>query len=478
MRYVSTRGEAPPVDFADALLAGLAPDGGLYVPQGELRPIDSWLRSEGDPLPRYQDVAQSVISRFINGPGPGSTPEDRSASVHDWPHLAQMIDEAYATFDHPEVCPVVELGDRLFVQELWHGPTLSFKDVALQLVGRLFDHELTRRGERATIVVATSGDTGSAAIAACVGRANLDIVALHPAGRVSEVQRRQMTTVDEPNVHNVAIDGSFDDCQDLLKAMFADEIFRHEVHLSAMNSINWARVMAQVVYYVTASAAVAPGNRPLAFAVPSGNFGNALTGWYARALGVPIERLIVGSNRNDILARWVRTGDLVAEPVVPTISPAMDIQVSSNLERLLFDLFGRDGNHTAEMMRRFRGLGAIEAPQDPLFTAARLDDDETRAVIRDVHDRFGYLIDPHTAIGIGAAEQARAAGMVVPDLPIVCFATAHPAKFPEAVEAATGISPQLPEHLADLAGREERYELLPNDLSAVETFVRNAVAPT
>ncbi|MDQ6695975.1 MAG: threonine synthase [Actinomycetota bacterium] len=457
MKYVSTRGASPVLGFADVLLTGLAPDGGLYVPES----APAWDAPHGEAT--YQVVAAQLMWPFVEG----------SMSFDE---LADAVDSAYATFDDAAVCPVVDLGDGMYVQELWHGPTLAFKDVALQLVGRLFDAELTRRGERATIVVATSGDTGSAAIAACVGRANLDIVVLHPAGRVSEVQRRQMTTVDEPNVRNVAIDGSFDDCQDLLKAMFADETFRREVSLSAMNSINWARVMAQIVYYRTGVTAVAPDGGPVVFSVPSGNFGNVLAGWYARSMGVPIERLVVGSNRNDILARWVETGALVAEPVVPTISPAMDIQVSSNLERLLFDLLGRDGSRTADVMTRFRGLGAVEVPQDPLFTAARLDDDQTRDVIRDTHTRHGYLIDPHTAVGVGAAQQARTTGRIDPELPVVCLSTARPAKFPDAVEAATGIRPPLPDALADLLDRPERYELLPNDLSAVETFVRNAIA--
>jgi len=457
VKYVSTRGASPVLGFADVLLTGLAPDGGLYVPESVP------LLDPGVDGTTYQEVAVQLMWPFVEG-----------SMAFD--ELVDAVDAAYATFDDVAVCPVVELGDGMFVQELWHGPTLAFKDVALQLVGRLFDAELTKRGERATIVVATSGDTGSAAIAACIGRANLDIVVLHPAGRVSEVQRRQMTTVDEPNVWNVAIDGSFDDCQDLLKAMFADEIFRREVSLSAMNSINWARVMAQIVYYRTGATAVAPDGGPVVFSVPSGNFGNVLAGWYARSMGVPIERLVVGSNRNDILARWVDTGALVAEPVVPTITPAMDIQVSSNLERLLFDLLGRDGGRTAEVMTRFRGLGAVEAPQHALFAAASLDDDETRQAIRDINAAYGYLIDPHTAVGIGAAQRARASGHIDADLPVVCLSTARPAKFPEAVEAAMGFRPPLPEALADLLDRPERYELLPNDLSAAEAFVRNAIA--
>ena len=372
MRYVSTRGKAPVLEFSDVLLEGLARDGGLYVPD----PIG---KLPGELPATYVDIAAAVTGIE-----------------------ADVLAEAYATFDHPDVCPVLKLDDNLWVQELWHGPTLAFKDVALQLVGRLMDAELERRGERRTIVVATSGDTGSAAIAACVGRANLDIVVLHPAGRVSDAQRKQMTTVDEGNVHNVAIEGTFDDCQDLVKAMFADEVFRSQMQLGAMNSINWARILGQMPYYVTAQLAV---GHPCTFAVPSGNFGNVLTGWYVRRMGLPIERFIIGSNRNDILARWVAHGDLVTEEVVPTFSPAMDIQVSSNFERLLFELLDRDAARTVELMLRFRELGSVEVPRDPSIAAARVDDDETVDVIRDVYERYGYLIDPHTAVGIGAARE-------------------------------------------------------------------------
>jgi len=460
MKYVSTRGAAPIVEFGDALLTGLAPDGGLYVPESQLPRLGGHAATAS-----YADVALAVMAPFVE---PTVSPDA----------LAAEVDAAYATFDHPDVCPLVELDGGLWVQELWHGPTLAFKDVALQLVGRLFDLELTRRGERATIVVATSGDTGSAAIAACVGRANVDIVVLHPEGRVSDVQRRQMTTVDEPNVHNMAIAGSFDDCQDLVKALFADHHFRDDLHLSAMNSINWARVMAQIVYYVTASAAVSPAGGPLAFAVPSGNFGNILAGWYARAMGVPIERLAVASNRNDILARWVETGALVTQGVVPTISPSMDIQVSSNHERLMFELLGRDGRRTAELMQRFRGIGSVEVPRHPAFLAASLDDDETTAVMREVDERHGYLIDPHTAVGVGAAMRLRSSGQVDPTMPVVCLATAHPAKFPDAVERATGIRPALPLHLADLLDRPEHCTALPNDARLVQDHVRSVVAST
>src|SRR5688500_17820801 len=378
MRYVSTRGEAPVLGFGDVLLSGLAVDGGLYVPETwpTLDP-DTWR----DVRP-YAEVATEVMWPFVEG----------SMARED---LAAIVAEAYATFDHPDVCPVIELGD-LHLLELFWGPTLSFKDVALQLVGRLFDHELTARSERATIVVATSGDTGSAAIEACVGRDTLDIVVLHPADRVSDVQRRQMTTVDAPNVHNVAIEGTFDDCQDLVKAMFADVAFRERVRLSAMNSINWARVMAQVVYYVTTTARLGRSS----FTVPSGNFGNIFAGWVAERMGLPMGQLVIASNSNDILTRWVADGSMIAEEVVPTLSPAMDIQVSSNHERLLFELSGRDGARTAELLQRFRGLGSVEAPRSDRFQAARVDDVDTLATIRGVHDVSGVLVDPHTAVGI------------------------------------------------------------------------------
>jgi threonine synthase len=450
VKYVSTRGAAPVLGFGDVLLTGLASDGGLYVPETWPH-LSSEVWSEVRP---YDAVALDVMWPYVEG----------SIARDDF---EAMVAAAYATFDHPDVCPVVELGD-LHLLELFWGPTLAFKDVALQLVGRLFDHELAARSQRATIVVATSGDTGSAAIEACVGRDALDIVVLHPAGRVSEVQRRQMTTVDAPNVHNVAVEGTFDDCQDLVKALFADVEFRERVRLSAMNSINWARVMAQVVYYVTTVARLGR----CSFAVPTGNFGNIFSGWIAERMGLPIDQLVIGSNSNDILTRWVVDGSLIASPVVPTYSPSMDIQVSSNHERLLFELLGRDGASTAELMLRFRELGSVEAPRDPTFAAARFDDDETLQVIADVWQSDGYLIDPHTAVGIGAARRLRRPE----DGTVVCLSTAHPAKFPDAVEKATGIRPELPERLADLFDRPERYDVLGNDLGVVKAHIRGLLS--
>lgn len=463
MKYVSTRGQAPTLTFADVLLSGLASDGGLYMPEGWPTLPDGWT----EPRP-YADLATDVVWPYVDG---SFTRTELAAMVHD----------AYAAFDHPDVCPLVEIEPGLHVMELFHGPTLAFKDMALQLVGRMFDAELSRRGDRATVVVATSGDTGSASIAACAGLSTVDIVVLHPAGRVSDVQRRQMTTVDAPNVFNVAIEGTFDDCQDLVKALFADPTRREQLQLSAMNSINWARIAAQVVYYVSAAAQLGR----CVVAVPTGNFGNILAGWIARRSGAPLERLVVGSNRNDILTRWVRTGALTRDEVVPTLSPSMDIQVSSNHERLLYELSGRDGRATAELMTRFRQLGAVEVPVDPVFAAASLDDSATLAEIAGTYERTGYLADPHTAVGIGAARacgvvrghgnEGEGTGADEDELPVVCMATAHPAKFPDAVEQATGVRPPLPARLHDLFDLPERYEVLPADVATVGAYVGTCV---
>jgi threonine synthase len=452
VNYVSTRGQAPELPFAEVLLTGLAVDGGLYVPA-----VWPALPHLAPRLP-YAEAAAAVMRPFVG--------DDIDAGV-----LRLLCEEAYTTFRHAAVCPLVQIGPNDWLLELFHGPTLAFKDVALQVVGRLFDHVLGDRGEHLTIVGATSGDTGSAAIDAVAGRTNVDIAILYPTGRVSDVQRRQMTTVDAPNVRTAAIDGTFDDCQDLVKAMFADEAFRKEQHLGAVNSINWARVMAQIVYYATSS--VHLGATPVSFAVPTGNFGNVLSGWAARRMGARIERLVIGSNRNDILARFLHSGIMATSVVVPTLSPSMDIQVSSNFERLLFELNHRDGGITAEQLQRFRVTGSMVVEPDQfetvteVFDAARLDDDETVAVMAAVYAETGHLVDPHTAVGIGAARRSRGD----PDVPMVTLATAHPAKFPDAVERATGVRPPLPEHLADLLDRPERTTELPNDLAAVESFI-------
>ena len=457
MRYVSTRGRAPELGFADTLLTGLAVDGGLYVPA-------EWPRLPAiDPGAGYAANAAAVMAPYVG--------DDLPPAV-----LAEVCTAAYVPFRHPAVCPLVQIGDDEWLLELFHGPTLAFKDMALQVVGRLFDYVLGERGERVTIVGATSGDTGSAAIDAVAGRHNVDIVILYPLGRVSEVQRRQMTTCDARNVHAVAVEGTFDDCQDLVKAMFNDAAFRQRHQLSAVNSINWARVMAQIVYYATTAALL--GDRRVSFAVPTGNFGNVLSGWIARETGVPIEHLIVGSNCNDILTRFFHTRTMSIADVVPTLSPSMDIQVSSNFERLLFEMNGRDGGLTAEQVHQLRAAGRLAIEEDqqarwltPVFRAARLDDEQTLAVMRSVHADSGLLVDPHTAVGIGAARACREPGE-----PTVALATAHPAKFAEAVERATGVRPTLPDHLADLYDRPERTERVAADLAAVEALVERATS--
>ena len=459
MRYISTRGQAPARDFADVLLAGLAEDGGLFMPETwpHFGPSD-WRAMRGLP---YPELAARVMQPFMGGAIPFDV-------------LRSICQQAYAGFGHTAIVPLIQLETNLFAQELFHGPTLAFKDMAMQVLGRLFDYVLTRRDRRVTIVGATSGDTGSAAIEACAGRDRVDIVILHPHERTSMVQRRQMTTVLAPNVSNVAVRGTFDDCQDLVKAMFADVPFRNEVRLSAVNSINWARIAAQIPYYVAAALALGAPDRDIAFSVPTGNFGNVLAAWAARRMGLPIARLIVGSNRNDILTRFLASNDMSMVPVEASLSPSMDIQVSSNFERLLFELLDRDADKTRETMLDFRRTGRMQVA-DPvwhrvrgLFHGFRLDDPGTEAEIRRLHAATGYLADPHTAIGIAAARALPCAGGV----PTVAMATAHPAKFPDAMERATGQRPTLPPRMADLFEREERFTILPNDLAAVEAAVR------
>ena len=452
MKYVSTRGAAPVLGFSDVVLAGLATDGGLYVPE-------TWPTAPTLTNGSYAELAAQIFSPFIEG--------DIDNDV-----MLRLAREAYATFRHPDVVPIVDLEPGHQVMELFHGPTLAFKDVALQLLGRLFDHILTARNEKVTIVGATSGDTGSAAIDGVKNCKNIDIVILYPAGRVSDVQRRQMTTVDSPNVRTVAIEGTFDDCQDLVKAMFNHAKFREAQNLSAVNSINWARVMAQVVYYFEATRRIAG---PIDITVPTGNFGNVLSGWIAKNMGAPIRHLVVASNQNDILTRFFESHSMTVTGVHPTLSPSMDIQVSSNFERLLFEMNNRDGAMTAQQLGRFRDRGGLAVEQDqyeqwiaPTFRAARASDHDTLATIRSVYESTGMLIDPHTAVGVKAARDFAEDGV-----PMLTMATAHPAKFPDAVERATGERPQLPEHLADLFDRPERTTQLPNDLATVEAFVAN-----
>jgi threonine synthase len=455
MRYISTRGQAPVRDFAGVLLAGLAEDGGLYLPESwpHLMAAD-WRALRCLP---YPELAAKLIQPFVGDAVPSDT-------------LAAMCRDAYAGFAHPATVPLVQLDTNLFVQELFHGPTLAFKDMAMQLLGRLFDHVLAAQDAHVTIVGATSGDTGSAAIEAVAGRARIRIAILHPHGRTSVVQRRQMTTVSAANVANIAVEGTFDDCQDLVKAMFADAPFRQDMHLSAVNSINWARIAAQIPYYAAAALALGAPDREIAFAVPTGNFGNVLAAWAARRMGLPVRRLIVASNRNDILARFLADNDMSIQGVAPSLSPSMDIQVSSNFERLLFELLDRDAAATAAAMLDFRRTGRMAVPDAvwrrarALFHGFRLDDPGTEAEIRRLHAACGYLADPHTAIGVAAATAL--------GVPTVAMATAHPAKFPEAMQRATGHAPALPPHLADLFAREERFTVLPKDLAAVQAAVR------
>ena len=460
--YVSTRGQAPELGFDEVLLAGLGRDGGLYLPaQWPTFDPAGWRALRGA---SYQDVAVALMAPFVAG----AVSEDE---------LRRLVDESYAGFRHPAVAPLKQIGDTDWLLELFHGPTLAFKDYALQLVGRLFDHVLQRRGRRIAILGATSGDTGSAAIEACRDRGAIDLFMLFPQGRISEVQRRQMTTVASANINAIAIEGTFDDCQDLVKALFNDHPFRDGVNLAAVNSINWARIMAQIVYYATAALSLGAPDRPVGFTVPSGNFGNIFAAYAARRMGLPIERLVVGSNRNDILTRFFETGSMTMGTVEPSLSPSMDIQVSSNFERLLFELFDRDAGALTRFMTAFRADGTAALATErlararALFQAARVDDAQTKATIRDVLAATGELVDPHTAVGLRAAMLCRGDASV----PMITLATAHPAKFPDAVHAATGIAPALPPHLAGIMTARERVTVLPNDPKAVAAFIHTTL---
>ena len=465
MRYISTRGRAPELAFDDVLLSGLARDGGLYVPA-------EWPRLSADDLRAMKSLSYNELAFRVIQPFVGGTIDDAA--------LAAIIEKAYATFDDGEVAPLVSIGDDIHLMELFHGPTLAFKDVAMQMLGGLFDHVLNARGERVTIAGATSGDTGSAAIEACKGKDTLDIFMLHPEGRVSEVQRRQMTTVLADNVHNVAVRGTFDDCQDLVKAMFNDTPFRDRHHLSAVNSINWARVMAQIVYYVHAALQLGAPDREVSFTVPTGNFGNVFAGYAAMKMGLPVKRFVVAANANDILARFFESGEMRTDAVVPTLSPSMDIQISSNFERLLFDMMGRDGAKVESTLTAFRAEGSFRIDQAMLdqvrekFTAARFDDKQTTETIRALYQENGMLIDPHTAVGLAAARARNEHD----GTPMVVLATAHPAKFPDAVEASTGVRPPLPDRMADLYEREERAVTVDNSLDAIEGLVDDTLDAT
>lgn len=456
--YISTRGESPELGFEEVVLAGLASDGGLYVPK-KLPRIEPHRLVEWAKLP-YHALAYEVLAPFVGD----AIPEN---------DLRALLEDSYAGFRHAAVAPLVQTGHNRYILELFHGPTLAFKDFALQFLGRLLDYFLTRRGERITIVGATSGDTGSAAIAGCGGRNNMDIFILHPAGRVSDVQRRQMTTVLADNVHNIALKGTFDDCQDTVKALFADAAFREKHRLVAVNSINWARILAQVVYYFYAALAMGAPARAVSFSVPTGNFGDIYAGHIARQMGLPIDQLIIATNQNDILDRCVATGEYKMDGVSPTLSPSMDIQISSNFERLLFELHGRNGKQIKQLMASLREKKVFSLSEpvrlqlQKLFRSAAVDDLETKATIKAIWEASDYLADPHTAVGIAAAEICTEKSQ-----PVVTLATAHPAKFPAAVEAACGISPALPPHMAGLMEREERCdELVSGDLDVIKAFI-------
>jgi threonine synthase len=463
MRYHSTRGAAPVVDFRAATLAGLASDGGLYVPE-------TWPSFSADEIAALADLSYAQTAARVMQPfvGDALTPDE----------LLALCERAYGGFSHAAVAPLVQVDHDQWLLELFHGPTLAFKDIALQLLGLLFERFLVGTDKRLTIIGATSGDTGSAAIDAVADRMGIDIFMLHPAGRVSEVQRRQMTTVLAGNVHNIAIDGDFDQAQALVKAMFADRALADRYALSAVNSINWARLMAQVVYYFYAAVRLGAPRQTVAFSVPTGNFGDVFAGYVASRMGLPVERLIVATNVNDIVARALSTGEYARASVQQTATPSMDIQVSSNFERLLFEAGGRDGAALAEQMRGFERDGALRltnAQRDGvagLFAGERVDSDAMAAAMRWGHEHAGQVLDPHTAIGVAAAQRHAA------DAPVVTMATAHPAKFGDAVEAAIGMRPALPARVGDLMEREERYVALPATLEAIGGYLAQHATPS
>ena len=459
MRYVSTRGQAPELTFEEAMLTGLARDGGLYVPAE----VPAMSRNDIAALAGlpYEEVAFRVMRPFI---GQAFTDAE----------FGDLISRAYAKFGHDARAPLKQLQPNHFLLELFHGPTLAFKDFAMQLIGQLFEAALARRGERVTIVGATSGDTGSAAMEAFRGLDAVSVFILYPHGRVSEVQRRQMTTVVEDNAHALALTGNFDDCQARVKDMFNDFGFRDRVRLAGVNSINWARVLAQVVYYFTSAVSLGAPHRKVSFCVPTGNFGDIFAGHIAKRMGLPIEQLIVATNQNDILHRALSSGGYVPDGVTPSISPSMDIQVSSNFERALFDAYDRDGGAVAQLMGELKAggfhisQGALEALRDD-FASGRASEAETSAMIARARDEMGELLCPHSAVGVHVAQDFTGT------TPLVTLATAHPAKFPDAVEAATGIRPPLPPRMADLMERPERVTRVENDLSAIEALIEEGV---
>ena len=459
VKYISTRGEAPILGFEEALLAGLASDGGLYVPESWPRLSEAMIAGFADKS--FQEIAVDVLHPFMGD----DVPRGR---------LAEMVNEAYAGFEHDEVTPLTDLGDGQYFLELYHGPTLAFKDVAMQLLARLMDDALVRRGQRATIIGATSGDTGGAAIEAFRGREAVDVFILFPDGRVSDVQRKQMTTPQDANVHTLSVDGTFDDCQALVKGMFNDAPFRSEMALAGVNSINWARVMAQITYYFVAAAKLGAPRQPVAFSVPTGNFGDIFAGYVAAQMGLPVAQLLIATNVNDILARTLASGVYKTDKVIATQSPSMDIQVSSNFERLLFEVTGRDAARVRALMGALAQAGRFDMNDKELqlmralFGAERIDESETLDIMRRFHEAHGFQIDPHSAVGMGAAEKA-----VLPDgVPMVTLATAHPAKFPKAVTAAYDAEPDTPQRVLDMLKEEERLTPVANDLAALENAIR------
>jgi len=462
MDYISTRGKDGPLGYEAALLSGLARDGGLYLPTHYPRfSLDEITAMRGL---SYAELAGRIMARFTDG-------------EVDEAELAAMAADAYAAFDDPAVAPLKRLNDDIHVLELFHGPTIAFKDYAMQFLARAFDRALQRHDRQAVILGATSGDTGSAALEAFKGRAAIDVFILFPEGRVSPVQQRQMTSVDAPGAHAVAVHGDFDDCQAIVKDLFNDHSFRDSVNLSAVNSINWARLMPQIVYYFSAALGVGAPQQKVAFSVPTGNFGNVFAGYVAMQMGLPIERLIVASNQNDILTRFFEEGAMRRESVNPSLSPSMDIQVSSNFERLLFELLGRDGAKTASVMADFAATGSFALTEEVMtsarnmFSAYRLDDAGTLAEIAATNAQDGMVLDPHSAVGVSAARRAVADGTVPAGIPVVALACAHPAKFQDAVAKATGARPALPPHLADLMQRPERKHLVGNDASKVKALI-------
>lgn len=460
MDYISTRGKSKKLDFCEVLLEGLATDGGLYVPisypQITKKEIAAFAGCS------YLETAFKIMEPFVC---PSLAAKD----------FKQAITNALATFRHQAITPLVQIGDNDWLLELFHGPTLAFKDHALQLLGQLFDMLLAKKGERITIVGATSGDTGSAAIEACKNCRLVDIFILHPKGRVSDVQRKQMTTVVADNVFNIAIDGDFDDCQNLVKALFADEVLRRELNLSAINSINWARIMAQIVYYFRAGSLLGSPDKKPYFVVPTGNFGNIFAGYAAHRMGLPISKLVVASNANDILPRFFATSAMTKQVVKPSLSPSMDIQVSSNFERLLFELFSRDAEKTSAAMESFLQKGTYKvdkktiATAQKIFTSGKCDDENTKAEMQRVYKETGVLIDPHTAVGVFVARTQKRESTE----PLIVLSTAHPAKFPDAVKAATGIYPKLPDFMADVLDKKEVYKTLNKDINCLKSFIKS-----